>query len=162
MRDNPSTGGRDAVWHVMTGYARRIGSGAGFYGGLESNPYDVDRSYIAHPYNSTFVAEALPGSIGRPGTVAYGGPVSCTITVPKEGLYHSGEASEVHLNVGYGETTIKPSDILGYGMAVRIPFASAVPSGDEYALDYVGSVRMYSACSTFDRLFLSLVTRDSA
>lgn len=156
---------RALTWSVMTGHARRIGSGAGFFAGLESNPYSYDRDRIVNPIDNWTITPSKASRTRETeclGTVAYGGPVSCTITIPKEGLYHNGESGNMHLSSSYKPTHLKPEDIVGYGMAVRIPRSSAVPSGDEYSVDYDGSLRMISACTTYDRLFMSLVTKDKA
>mgnify|MGYP003639919811 FL=1 len=122
------------AWVALTSHERRLGVGIGFFNMFEQNPYRHNPDFRIHPYlYSSTTPNTGAGSTDRLGTVAYGGPVICTVTIPKSGIS------------GY-----KLKEIDAFGMMVRVDKRVDAAHGNRMA-----------ACSVYDRLFLSLVSRDN-
>jgi hypothetical protein len=119
-------------WIALTDYERRVGVGCGFYSQFDGNPYSSEPGFRIHPYlQQTSYLKTGVGSYDRLGTVAYGGPVICTVTIPSSGIS------------GYDITSIS-----AFGMMVKRDVSNIFP-------------RAVPKCTVYDRLFLSLITRDN-
>lgn len=124
----------DGSWIALTGYKRRCGVGVGFYAEHDQNPYRNNPSFRIHPYlQQTSYLNTGVGSYDRLGSVAYGGPVISTVTIPKSGIS------------GY-----RLSEISAFGVMVKVDSRE----------DSIGTRKRVSECTIYDRLFMSLVSRD--
>lgn len=125
------------TWTPMVEHRRAAGIGVGFYTPYEQLPYRPGPSSSTHPFvqyaPQTFTGT---GDYDRAGTVAYGGPIICTVTLSKTDL----------------------SNVESFGMMVKhdtsLDYPTSAPSTHNLA-------RKVSKCSVYDRLFLSLVIRDN-
>lgn len=126
-------------WIALTEHRRAAGVGIGFYTVTEQVPYDPDPSWRNHPFTQFETPPSFSvGEIDRPGTVAYGGPIICTVGFDKDG------ASGYRLD-----------QIDAFGMMV-----SHNTSRDTALILEEASVAI-SQCSKYDRLFLTLIARDN-
>lgn len=130
------------TWHALADYRRPAGIGVGFYTDRWQAPYNAEvgdkgnKFMLAPVGGSTFLGEA-----DRLGTVAYGGPIICSITIPKEGI---------------GGYTLRQID--RFGMMIKHS-TSEDDIGTGAFTTRRGAKR--SMCSNFDRLYLTLIARDN-
>ena len=130
-------------WVELTDHERPAGIAVGFYTESEQTPYNHDPTVMPkHP----MLTDRTPYRTGvgrqdRLRTIAYGGPIICTITVPKSG-------------VTAGGTTYALEDIDAFGMMVKHNKSADLLK----SLDKDVGVRT-SMCSPYDRLYLSLIAR---
>lgn len=140
-------------WHAINAYSRYAGIGVGFYTGREQPPYNPDhddtpgmstqRAQGTHPFlaYSSLTLFTGDGRLDRLGTVAYGGPIICTMGLSNQSLVDS---------IG-----LKLTDIDGYGMMIKHDRSE----DDESNPQVFGRAIRTSKCSRFDRLYLHLVAR---
>jgi hypothetical protein len=131
------------VWTPLLEHRRAAGLSVGFYTDGWQAPYTpTPTSHLHHPFLQ-FAPSGYTGTgtgeYDRQGTVAYGGPVVCTLTLGKGGI---------------GGNALK--DIEAYGMMIKHDL-----SLDNNAPVTHGDGRKRSVCSKYDRLYLSLVARDN-
>ena len=125
------------TWQAMVEHRRAAGIGIGFYTPYEQLPYTPNPSSSTHPFVQYAPQTSTgTGNYDRAGTVAYGGPIICTVTLSKLDL----------------------ANVESLGMMVKhdtsFDYPTSVPSTWNLA-------RKVSECSVYDRLFLSLVARDN-
>ena len=132
-------------WTPLIEHRRAAGVGIGFYTDKWQAPYSPTPNSTAHLHHP-FLQFAPSGYTGtgvgdtdRQGTIAYGGPIVCTITLGKNGI---------------GGNALK--DIQAYGMMIKhnLSLNNNAPADHN-------SGRKRSVCSKYDRLYLSLVARDN-
>jgi hypothetical protein len=126
------------AWQAMVEHRRSAGIGIGFYTPYEQLPYSGSFLSVAtHPFIQ-YAPQSFTGraDLDRAGTVAYGGPIICTVTLSKADL----------------------ANVESFGMMVKhdtsLDYVLSAPS-------LKGVARKNSFCSVYDRLFLSLVARDN-
>tara|TARA_R110002110_G_scaffold30777_6_gene108897 strand:- start:319 stop:1089 length:771 start_codon:yes stop_codon:yes gene_type:complete len=123
------------TWTPMIEHARPAGVGVGFYTEYEQLPYSLSHIPRVHPmlqYSPSITFGS--GQIDRLGTVGYGGPIVCTVTMKKSEL----------------------ADVEAFGMMVKhnLDHDTLIPASE-------GIAKKESKCSVYDRLYLSLVARDN-
>ena len=141
-------------WNTLQKHKRKVGMGTGFYTYTDQVPYKVDNTSATtyHPFLSGLdSADKRTGSgyKDRSGTVGYGGPIICTIKLPKTGF---GKTAT------FGGYALENIDAFGMAIRHRVDNdrAGAVA---EVGMQHENYTTQESKCSMFDRLFLSLVIR---
>ena len=126
-------------WTRIADQSRFAGMAVGFWSGQEQPPYDPSRNgVVRHPYLIAAPTSITGvGSYDRPGTVGYGGPIICTVSLKKGDLVNVDAFGMMFKNNHTRDTWTITKNILGG------PF---------------GHVR--SRPSRLDRLYLMLVARD--
>ena len=132
-------------WVVLTNHERYAGAAIGYYTQWEQAPYVVNNP--SKPNNAMTYYSSKPQferfSKDLPGTVAFGGPIICTLTFGKNGV--GGVAAE---------------DITKFGVAIQHDTSRDVTSVGSSYYERLWNGRHESRCTRYDKLFLSLVTRN--
>ena len=138
---NTATG----TWVMLSNHERYAGATIGYYTQWEQAPYVVNNP--DKPKNAMSYYSSKPRfdqfSKDLPGTVAFGGPIICTLTFGKSGV---------------GGVSIE--DIGKFGVAIQHDTSRDVTSVGSSFVESTWNGRHESRCTRFDKLFLSLVTRN--